>query len=56
MKKKYKYTNHKTGEIIEIYSHDIIAADKIYKEKIGIKVEKCSYIGCEIIEDKGGSN
>ena len=52
--KKFKYWNNKNchrGELLaEIEAKDILEADEKFKEKTGLVVVKCPWIGCEILE------
>jgi ribosome biogenesis protein Tsr3 len=48
--KTFKYFDYKNGGqlIFETTAKSIAEADKSINEALGIKVEKCSWIGCQI--------
>ena len=53
---KFKYWNNKTKaresllfEVV-IDDGDILKADKLFKEKTGLDIIKCPWIGCEIVK------
>ena len=51
---KFKYWNNKQSArgslLLEVSANDILEADKELKEKTGLDVIKCPWIGCEILK------
>jgi hypothetical protein len=50
---KFKYFDNKDNHklIFEINAPNISVADKAVYDALGIKVEKCPHIGCQVFEE-----